>query len=102
MAVVGLSLLIAAVVSGWLTDKFGPPKPPLLFLSGVLAFAAILIIVLSGRLLAVYAGAAVIGISAGVFFTRRTGLWVHALFRAMKRDNGWGGFLTWLVPVPAR
>ena len=67
MLVVGLSLLIAAVVSGWLTDKFGPK--PLLFLSGVLAFAAILIIVLSGRLLAVYAGAAVIGISAGVFYS---------------------------------
>ncbi len=73
MAVVGLSLLIAAVVSGWLTDKFGPPKPPLLFLSGVLAFAAILIIVLSGRLLAVYAGAAVIGISAGVFLLGELG-----------------------------
>ncbi len=67
MAVVGLSLLIAAIVSGWLTDKFGPK--PLLFLSGILAFVAILIIVLSKQLSVIYVSAAVIGISSGIFYS---------------------------------
>ncbi|HPL80872.1 MAG TPA: MFS transporter, partial [Anaerolineaceae bacterium] len=67
MAVVGLSLLIAAVVAGWLTDKFGPK--PLLFLSGILAFVAILIIVLSKQLSVIYVSAAVIGISSGIFYS---------------------------------
>jgi len=67
MVVVGLSLLIAAVLSGWLTDKFGPK--PLLFLSGILAFVAILIVVLSKHLPVVYVGAAVIGIASGIFYS---------------------------------
>ena len=67
MTVVGLALLLAALLAGWLTDKWGPK--PLLFASGFLAFGASVMVVLSDSLFVVYAGAAVIGIATGLFYS---------------------------------
>ena len=67
MTVVGLALLLAALLAGWLTDKWGPK--PLLFISGFLAFGASVMVVLSDSLFVVYAGAAVIGIATGLFYS---------------------------------
>lgn len=66
MTVVGLSLLLAAVLAGWLTDKLG--AKPLLFVSGILAFGASLLVILSHSLLVVYVGAAIIGVASGTFY----------------------------------
>ncbi len=67
MMVIGLSLLVAAATAGWLTDKLGPK--PLLFISGILAFVACIVVVFSNTLLVVYIGAAVIGVASGIFYS---------------------------------
>lgn len=67
MLVIGGSLLVAAVLSGWLTDKLGPK--PVLFASGVLAFVASFMVILSARLLSVYIGAGFIGVAVGLFYS---------------------------------
>ena len=67
MVVIGVALLLATLVAGWLTDRIG--AKPLLIVSGFLAFGASFIIIFSGTLLLVYIGAALVGVAAGVFYS---------------------------------
>lgn len=67
MMIIGVALLLAALGAGWLTDRFGPK--PLLIVSGCLAFGASMIVILVGKLVLVYIGAAVIGVAAGLFYS---------------------------------
>ncbi len=66
MVVIGVGLLLATLVAGWLTDRFG--SKPLLVASGFLAFGASFIVIFGGTLLLVYVGAALVGVAAGLFY----------------------------------
>ena len=67
MVVIGVALLLATLVAGWLTDRFG--SKPLLVASGFLAFGASLIVIFGGTLLLVYVGAALVGVATGFFYS---------------------------------
>lgn len=67
MMVVGLFILVSALPSGWLADRFGSKR--LVVISGVLAALGTLIILLSPSLTPIYVGGCLIGVAAGLFFT---------------------------------
>jgi MFS family permease len=67
MMVVGLFILIAALPSGWLSDRIGHKR--LVAISGILAALGTLIFLLSPSLTPIYIGACLIGMAAGLFFT---------------------------------
>ena len=67
MMVVGLFILISALPSGWLSDKFGHKR--LVALSGVVASLGTLIIILTTSLTIIYIGGCIIGVATGLFFT---------------------------------
>jgi Na+/melibiose symporter-like transporter len=66
MLVVGISILIISLPSGWLTDKFG--KKPLIFLSGILASIGTLLVILTPNMPLIYVGGILIGLASGIFF----------------------------------
>lgn len=67
MMVVGLFILLSALPSGWLSDRFGHKR--LVFVSGILAALGTLIIILSTNLTIIYVGGCLIGLATGLFFT---------------------------------
>jgi MFS family permease len=67
MMVVGVFILISALSSGWLSDKFGHKR--LVALSGIMATLGTLIILLTTNLNIIYVGGCLIGLAAGFFFT---------------------------------
>ena len=67
MMVVGLFILVSALLSGWLADRFGPKR--LVAISGILAALGTLIILLSPSLTPIYVGGSLIGVATGLFFT---------------------------------
>jgi MFS family permease len=67
MMVVGLFILVSALPSGWLADRFGPKR--LVAISGILAALGTLIILLSPSLTPIYIGGCLIGVATGLFFT---------------------------------
>jgi MFS family permease len=67
MMVVGLFILVAALPSGWLSDRIGHRR--LVAISGILAALGTLIFLLSPSLTPIYIGACLIGMAAGLFFT---------------------------------
>ncbi len=67
MMVVGLFILLSALPSGWLSDRFGHKR--LVFVSGILAALGTLIIILSTSLTIIYVGGCLIGLATGLFFT---------------------------------
>jgi len=67
MMVVGLFILVSALLSGWLADRFGPKR--LVAISGILAALGTLIILLSPSLTPIYVGGCLIGVATGLFFT---------------------------------
>ncbi len=67
MMVVGLFILVAALPSGWLSDRIGHKR--LVAISGILAALGTLIFLLSPSLTPIYIGASLIGVAAGLFFT---------------------------------
>ncbi|HEY43946.1 MAG TPA: SLC45 family MFS transporter [Anaerolineae bacterium] len=67
MMVVGVFILISALSSGWLSDKFGHKR--LVALSGIMATLGTLIILLTTNLTIIYVGGCLIGLAAGLFFT---------------------------------
>jgi MFS family permease len=67
MMVVGIFILIAALPSGWLADKFG--AKPLVAISGITAAVGTLIILWTTSLTVIYVGGCLIGLAAGLFFT---------------------------------
>lgn len=63
---VGIFLLISAVPSGWLSDRFG--RKPLLVVSGLLATAGAVVVILASSLTAIYLGAILLGLATGQFY----------------------------------
>lgn len=67
MMVVGISLLVAALPSGWLTDRIGRKR--MVAISGIVAAVGTLLLLLAGDLATMYIGGAVIGLATGSFYT---------------------------------
>ena len=67
MMVVGLFILVSALPSGWLADRFGHRR--LVAVSGVVAALGTLILLLSPSLTLIYVGGCIVGLAAGLFFT---------------------------------
>ena len=67
MLVVGIFILVAALPSGWLADKFGHRK--LVAFSGMMATIGTILALLTPELFMIYAGACLIGIATGIFYT---------------------------------
>jgi MFS family permease len=67
MLVVGFFVLIAALPSGWLADRFGHKK--LVAISGMMATIGTIIALLTPNLNIIYIGACLIGASTGIFYT---------------------------------
>jgi len=64
---VGVMILLTAIPSGWLADRFGAKR--LTALSGIVAALGTLIALLSPSLVLIYAGGILIGAATGLFFT---------------------------------
>lgn len=67
MAVIGVFILVAAVPSGLLGDRFGHKR--LLQISGVAAAVGVVIALLAPNMTIIYVGGSLIGIATGFFFT---------------------------------
>ncbi|MGA9348965.1 MAG: MFS transporter [Anaerolineae bacterium] len=67
MMVVGLFILVSALPSGWLADRFGHKR--LVAISGIAAALGTLIILLSPSLTPIYIGGCLVGVATGLFFT---------------------------------
>ncbi|MEW6568077.1 MAG: MFS transporter [Chloroflexota bacterium] len=67
MMVVGVFILLSALPSGWLSDRFGAKR--IVAVSGLLAAAGTLILLLTTNLSVIYVGGCLIGLAAGLFFT---------------------------------
>jgi MFS family permease len=63
---VGIFILITAIPSGWLSDRFG--KKPLIVASGLLSVVGTLIVVLAPSLDLIFIGACLIGAGVGFFY----------------------------------
>jgi MFS family permease len=63
---VGIFILITAIPSGWLSDRFG--KKPLIVAAGLLAVIGTLIVVLAPTLDVIFVGACMIGAGVGFFY----------------------------------
>lgn len=66
MLIVGVCILLAALPSGWLADRFGRKR--LVALSGGIALAGTLVALLSANLTVIFVGGAIIGIGTGFFY----------------------------------
>ena len=64
---VGVFILISALPSGWLADRFGHKR--LVIASGVIAASGTLIAILVPSLPVIYAGGCIIGAGIGLFYT---------------------------------
>jgi MFS family permease len=67
MLVVGVFILLSALPSGWLADRFG--RRSLTALSGLIAALGTLIALLVTNLNMIYVGGTLIGIATGLFYT---------------------------------
>jgi MFS family permease len=67
MMFVGIFIMVTAVPSGWLADRFG--KRLLVGLSGAIAAAGISVILLVLVMPAMYAGGSLIGAAMGLFYS---------------------------------
>jgi MFS family permease len=64
---VGIFILLTALPSGWLADRFG--KKPLVAIAGLLGAVGTLVVLAVPQLMAVYVGGSLIGASAGLFYS---------------------------------
>ncbi len=64
---VGVFVLLTALPSGWLADRFG--KKPLIAISGLTAALGTFIVVIGPDLLVMYVGACFIGAAVGLFYS---------------------------------
>jgi MFS family permease len=64
---VGIFILITAIPSGWLSDRFG--KKPLIVVSGILAVLGTTIVVLAPDMNLLFIGACMIGAGVGFFYS---------------------------------
>jgi len=83
MLIVGIFILVAALPSGWLADRFGHKR--LVALSGILAGLGTLIAILIPDLNIIYVGGSIIGIATGIFFTAN---WALGTKLAPKEEAG--------------
>jgi len=67
MLIVGVFILIFALPSGWLADRFGHKR--LVIASGLLAFVGTVLALIVPSLTFIYIGGTLIGASTGIFFT---------------------------------
>ena len=67
LLVVGMFILLTALPSGWVSDWIG--YKPVIALSGIIAAIGVGIIILPRNLIGVYAGAVLVGIATGIFYT---------------------------------
>jgi MFS family permease len=67
MLIVGVFILIFALPSGWLADRFGHKR--LVIVSGLLALIGTIIAILLPSLVFIYIGGSFIGAGMGIFFT---------------------------------
>ncbi len=67
MMVIGIFILLAALPSGILGDRFGHKR--LVFISGIVAALGVLIALLSPNMTVIYVGGSLIGMATGFFFT---------------------------------
>ena len=65
--VVGILILLSALPSGWLSDRFG--QKPLVAISGLMGAIGTLILILTTNLTIIYVGGCIIGAATGLFFT---------------------------------
>jgi MFS family permease len=64
---VGVFVLIFALPSGWLADRFG--KKPLVAISGLVAAAGTAVVLLIPNMTAIYVGACLVGSATGLFYS---------------------------------
>jgi MFS family permease len=67
MMVVGIFILLSALPSGWLGDRFGHKR--LVAVSGITAALGTLVLLLTTSLTVIYVGGCMIGLATGLFFT---------------------------------
>ena len=67
MMLVGVFMLLSALPSGWLSDRFGHKR--FVAISGAVAAVGTLILILSPNLVIIYIGGCLIGIATGFFYT---------------------------------
>jgi MFS family permease len=65
--ITGVCILISALPSGWLADRFG--RKPLIAISGIVAFVGTIIALSVPSLTMIYIGASFIGLATGFFFS---------------------------------
>ena len=64
---VGVFILLTAVPSGWLADRFG--KKPLIAIAGLLGASGIALIILLPSMIAMYIGGSIVGAGIGLFYS---------------------------------
>ena len=64
--IVGVFILFLALPSGWLADKFG--RKPLVAISGLVAAAGTLVLILAPNMTIIYAGGVLVGAGTGLFY----------------------------------
>jgi MFS family permease len=67
MMVIGLCILVSALASGWLADRFGHKR--LVGVSGLLAALGVLILLTAPGMTVIYVGGSLVGVATGFFFT---------------------------------
>jgi MFS family permease len=67
MLLVGIFIMLTALPSGWLADRFG--KKILLVISSLLAATGTLVFLLTTNLSVLYVGGAIVGAGAGLFYS---------------------------------
>jgi MFS family permease len=64
---VGVFVLILAIPTGWLSDKFG--KKTMLIISGLVAATGVLVLLLIPQIFGIYLAGALIGAASGIFYS---------------------------------
>jgi Na+/melibiose symporter-like transporter len=67
MLVVGIFILLSALPSGWLTDRFGRKR--MVAISGIIAVVGTTIVLATRSIPVIYIGGCCIGIATGLFYT---------------------------------
>lgn len=80
MLSVGVSILLAALPSGWLADRFGRTR--LVAISGSIALAGTITVLLAASLPLIFVGGAIIGIGTGFFYAANWALGADLIPRA--------------------
>jgi MFS family permease len=80
MMVVGIFILLSALPSGWLADRFSRKR--LVQCSGLVAAAGTGILLLAPSLPVLYVGGSLAGVGAGLFYTANWALGTHLVPRA--------------------